>query len=235
MYVASLATPPEFGPQASRHEYVAAHIRSAILNGKLRAGQRLRQAEIAADLGFSITPVREALRTLSIEGLVDSNAYNGWWVHSPTMADLKEIYAARIALCPVIVRQAIGEVTDSVLRRAETILAELDDCDDLGEWVRLNRMFHEALESPGQGQFLRKLQEQLSALSQIYMSLAVGLDDEKKAKAQHDHRLILEAFTRRDLDAATSVTVAHLQSSLTSALEALEQAPVTDTEAAASP
>lgn len=216
----------------SRQAYVVEQLRHAILDGTLMPGQRIRQAEIASHFGFSITPVREALWALSIEGLVDSNAYNGWWVHTPTSEEMKEVYAARITLAPLFMSRAVNAVGPSELESAEQCLAKMEMHTELSDWVRLNRDFHSALESAGQSPFMLRLHRQLSSLSQIYTSLAVGLDPVKQASANRDHRALLQAFANRDVDAAAESSVKHLESALAAALEQLDSVTAADADEA---
>ncbi|TEX47971.1 MAG: hypothetical protein B7C55_13670 [Actinomycetales bacterium mxb001] len=85
-------------PDVSTAELVAQRIREAILDGSLRPGDRLIEADIAAELGISRGPVREGIRLLGAEGLVVLRRNRGAIVQSPTFEDVLEVYVVRLGL-----------------------------------------------------------------------------------------------------------------------------------------
>lgn len=85
-------------PDLSTAELVAQRIRDAILDGTLRPGDRLIEADIAAELGISRGPVREGIRLLATEGLVVLRRNRGAVVTSPTFEDVLEVYVLRLGL-----------------------------------------------------------------------------------------------------------------------------------------
>jgi GntR family transcriptional regulator, gluconate operon transcriptional repressor len=98
-------------------------IRDNILNGTLRPGQQLVQAEIAAQMKVSRAPVREALRHLEEEGLVESVPYRGTFVSRVTRRDILELYSLRGALEALAVRLIIQSARKSDLEELEGIVA----------------------------------------------------------------------------------------------------------------
>ena len=85
-------------PDLSTAELVAQRIREAILDGTLRPGDRLVEADIAAELGVSRGPVREGIRLLAAEGIVVLRRNRGALVTSPTFEDVLEVYILRLDL-----------------------------------------------------------------------------------------------------------------------------------------
>jgi DNA-binding GntR family transcriptional regulator len=85
-------------PDLSTSELVAQRIREAILDGTLRPGDRLVEADIAAELGVSRGPVREGIRLLASEGIVVLRRNRGALVTSPTFEDVLEVYVLRLGL-----------------------------------------------------------------------------------------------------------------------------------------
>lgn len=85
-------------------ENVLQYLRHAIVSGRLPPGTRLVQAELAATLNISVTPIREALRELGAIGLVDLDPFRGAVVHTPTLAELEDIFEIRAALLPLNIR-----------------------------------------------------------------------------------------------------------------------------------
>src|ERR1700759_5019110 len=95
------------------HRDVIDRLRRPLLPGALRPGARLVQAELSKTLQVSVTPIREALRDLINEGLVDFDAYRGATVHVPSLSELEDIYEIRILLTPAVVRDAIARMTEA--------------------------------------------------------------------------------------------------------------------------
>ena len=94
-------------PDLSTAELVAERIRLAILDGALRPGDRLIEADIAAELGISRGPVREGIRLLAAEGLVVLRRNRGAVVTSPTFEDVLEVYVARLSLGLIALQHAM--------------------------------------------------------------------------------------------------------------------------------
>ena len=95
-------------PDVSTAEMVAGRIREAILEGSLRPGARLIEADIAAELGISRGPVREGIRLLAAEGLVVLRRNRGAVVASPTFEDILEVYVLRKGLGSLALQHAIS-------------------------------------------------------------------------------------------------------------------------------
>jgi DNA-binding GntR family transcriptional regulator len=121
-------------------EVVHAHVLTALLRGELQPGQWLRQDDLAASLGVSKVPVREALQRLAAEGLVSFETHRGSVVRSLTADGAEEIYALRRAIEPTLLKRSVPLLTIVDLAEAEMAL---DDTDaPIGE---SNWRFHRAL------------------------------------------------------------------------------------------
>ncbi|MFD0478644.1 GntR family transcriptional regulator [Nonomuraea thailandensis] len=129
-------------PARTAHAFVYETLRRAILGGDLPLGYRLVQADIAAQLKVSITPVREALRDLAGEGLIRIDAHKGAMLREFDLSEVREIYELRRMLEPVSIRKAVERITDDEIDRAEGLRRRMRDELDPGEWVELNRRFH---------------------------------------------------------------------------------------------
>src|SRR3954471_7955836 len=102
MYAKHMSAPPAAGPLQIQSvvDQVYAAVRARILSGDLPRGTRLRQASLADELGVSRTPLREALRRLSTEGLVEFSPNRGATVSELDFGDIRHAWAARVALEP---------------------------------------------------------------------------------------------------------------------------------------
>src|SRR6185503_4537251 len=87
-------------------ESVAAELRDGISAGRLKPGDRLVEADLASQMGISRAPVREALRQLEFEGLVEGRARRGYVVRAISASELIELYELRVLLEPVLARSA---------------------------------------------------------------------------------------------------------------------------------
>src|SRR5215211_2717340 len=105
---AAAAVIPELDDVTHRtaQERVVETLRHAILGGVLEPGTPLILSELSERLGVSRTPIREAMRELAAEDLVDFDSYRSAVVHTPTLEEAREIYELRLALDPIAVRKA---------------------------------------------------------------------------------------------------------------------------------
>ncbi|HEY9814808.1 MAG TPA: GntR family transcriptional regulator [Candidatus Obscuribacterales bacterium] len=196
---------------------VTQHLRRLILAGHLPPGTRLVQADLAASLQMSVTPIREALRQLSSEGLIDLDAFRGAVVHTPTLAELEEIFDIRAALIPLSVRKSIGQVTHAQLQAAEALLDQMDTEPDQAEWIVLNRDFHRLLHGPVPTSHLHNVLQRLSDIATLYINLSFTQHPGQRASADAEHRAILAAYRAKDVDQATHLLLSHINSTLDSA------------------
>jgi len=116
-------------PPTSISEAVTDTLRSAVLNGQLKPGQKLPQAEIAEQLGVSRIPLRDALRRLEVEGLVLMDDRRGARVAEVSMEELDEIFQMRILLEPTCAEAAVGKLTDEEADRLIKLLVAMDEPD----------------------------------------------------------------------------------------------------------
>ena len=116
-------------PPTSISEAVTDTLRSAVLNGQLKPGQKLPQAEIAEQLGVSRIPLRDALRRLEVEGLVLMDDRRGARVAEVSMEELDEIFQMRILLEPTCAEAAVGKLTDEEADRLIKLLVAMDETD----------------------------------------------------------------------------------------------------------
>lgn len=196
-------------------EFVADALRRAILSGELAAGRRLGLADIAATFDVSTTPVREALRELSFQGLVHFDTYRGGTVNVVSESDMREIVGIRQVLEPLAVRDAIDSMTEEVLERADHVLSTMSPESDWEVWVEANRTFHQTLYSAARSQRLVAIIKSLQDPTVMFVSGALTKQPELRRRADEDHRRLLEAMRDGDVTTAVELTLAHLTIPLT--------------------
>jgi DNA-binding GntR family transcriptional regulator len=196
------------------HEYVRSVLRRAILNGELSSGSRLVQAELAAMLDVSTTPLREALRDLATEGLVQFDPHRGAIVTELSADDLHDIYELRLVLEPLAMRQAVDKVSSALIERLRRLHSRMLDEPHSAEWVDRNRVFHMAVyenaASPRLAAIIRNLQD----ASVMYIGASLQHQPSLRDGANEDHAAILDALERRDVEAAVKAVEEHLRTSI---------------------
>lgn len=202
------------------HEIVRMTLRRAVLSGVLPGGTRLVQADIASQLDVSTTPVREALRDLATEGLIQLDAHRGAIVRSIDLDELREVYELRLLLEPVAVRRAVPGTGDDELALAGELVHGMEEAVDNVAWLELNRRFHGLLLRPARRPRLQAIITTLQDSASMYIGLALPRTDAIRGKAEREHRDILEAYRRRDPEAAVRATVQHLEATLAAIEEA---------------
>jgi DNA-binding GntR family transcriptional regulator len=208
-------------PRRTAHEEVRDRLRLAILGSVLPPGTPLILSELSAKLGVSRTPIREAIRDLTAEGLVDFDSYRSSVVHRATLEEAQEIYDLRIMLEPVAVRRAVPAISDEALDRAREFQEAMTQTDDVGTWVQLNRDFHGVLMEPAGSPRLLSIIAGLRNAAAVQVAMSIRARPEQLTHGNEDHARIVEAYVRRDPDAAAEITVEHLRSTMR-AIEAYE-------------
>lgn len=197
--------------RVTAHEFVRETLREGILDGSIPCGTRLVQAELAEQLSVSTTPVREALRDLAAEGIVELDAHRGGTVHRISNAELQEIYELRLLLETVAMQKAAARISPEQLARVGAVLEQMQEAPPTANWVMLNRDFHMTIyEAAGSGRLLAILRTLLDT-SVMYVSMAVKSRPTVRDKATRDHERIFEALARHDVDAAAEAISEHLE------------------------
>ena len=158
-------TAPDFAFRPQLAEDVARHVRKRIFDGTYAAGQYIRLDQLAAELGVSVTPVREALFVLSAEGLLSQQPRRGFVVVEVTGRDLTDVANVQAHIGGELAARAAVNITDEQLRELEKIQTELEDAyasDDDDRAVRLNHEFHKAINVAADSPKLAQLMSQIT-------------------------------------------------------------------------
>lgn len=198
-------------PRRTAHEYVKETLRQAILRGSLRGGTRLVQADIASELDVSTTPVREALRDLATDGLIEFDAHRGAIVHQVSYEEIQEIHDICKLLEPEAMRRVTTVLSDERIDEAERLVERMEEEHDPGVWADLNRRFHGLLVEQLQEKHFRAILRTMRDNSAIYVALAAAERDEQVTEANEGHREILDALRRRDEEHVARLSREHLE------------------------
>jgi DNA-binding GntR family transcriptional regulator len=167
---------------------------------------------VAKELGLSTTPVREALRTLASEGLVDFDANRGAVVREVRKEEMEEIVWLRRILEPECIRLATERASEEVLDQADELATAMTEERDLGRWTSMNRAFHSLLFEGSQSPWLISLLVTLRSASAIYVAASLRNAPEPMAPGNREHRELIEAMRNRDVEAAARVATRHVTS-----------------------
>jgi DNA-binding GntR family transcriptional regulator len=198
---------------SSLRERAAEAIRNGIVTGEIRAGELYSVPTLAARLGVSATPVREAMLDLANEGLVEAVRNRGFRVVELTDADLDEILEVRIMLEVPAVGRLARELRPDAAPRLRAIVAETEErakAADVEGFLTADRAFHLALVDLVGNRRLVDLVARLRDQTRLYglpELLASGILE----TAATDHRAILEAVVAGDARAAEGRMRTHLE------------------------
>ena len=187
-------------------------LREAILSGRFPAGSRLRQVDLAGQLGISRTPIREALVRLGHEGLIELLPSGGVRVAVTDLKEAVDLYDLREVLDGLAARLAATRAPAPTLARLDRELGRMKDCvvrGDANHWFPAHVAFHEEiLRAAGNRPLLR--QASLVRLSIQRFHPLLLTTRQRLAHAHREHREIYEAIAAHDAEGAERLARAHI-------------------------
>jgi DNA-binding GntR family transcriptional regulator len=205
----------------------AVALRETILSGEFPSGARLRQVQLAAQLGISRTPLREALMKLEQEGLIELLPGGGLRVALLNLDEAVELYDVREVLDGLAARLAAQRITERDLRDLERHLARMNDCltrQDAHAWFVAHVAFHDAIFRASANGRLRALSSVVRLSIQRFHPVLLTTPN-RLADAYREHREIFEAIRVHDPEAAERLARGHIASAKEIALKAMTRAP----------
>lgn len=201
--------PPDLGIVPAASEVIAKQLRSAIISGALAEGEPVRQDDVARLFNVSKIPVREALKRLEAEGLVEFKRNKGAVVTRISEPELAQMFEVRVLLEVKAISLAVPNMTEADFVRAEAICDAFLVDDDVGHWSELNWSLHACLYEAARRPFLigliRSIHDKLERYLRMQLTLSEG-----KARADREHRAIVEACRRRDVALAARLIEEHI-------------------------
>lgn len=193
----------------------------AIRMGVFNPGDRLREEDVATRLGLSRTPVREALRRLEAEGVVEHKPRIGAAIRLLSHAEVVELYEMRIVLERTAAELAAKHGVASEFDTLEALNAAIKrERDNPAQAAAINQDFHRGLYRAGRNRFLL---DSARALNNALLLLGptTYTDPQRVDEVTAQHKSIIEALRAGDPVAASDASEAHLQTSLRQRLKAL--------------
>lgn len=199
-------------PRPALHEQVAQHLRQMLVEGQIAPGAKLNERELCEVLHVSRTPLREAIKMLAAEGLVELLPNRGAIAVQLDEADILntfEVMAGLEGLSGELAAQRIsaGELAEIKAMHFEMLAAYTRR--DLSVYYRLNAAIHSAINAAARNPVLASTYEQVNARLQA-LRFRSNLDGEKWARAVEEHNQMIAALEAHDPVALRTVLVAHL-------------------------
>ena len=188
-------------------------LRQAILRGELKPGERLMEIALANRLGVSMTPVREAIRMLELEGLVNMIPRKGAQVAQITEQDLNDVLEVRLGLEELAVRFACERITDEEIKELGLAVKEFEKKmkeDDLSAQAEADVKFHEIIYGATHNrrlvQIINNIREQMYRYRIEYLK-----DVESRKTLVKEHYEICDALNHRDAESAVEKMCIHIK------------------------
>lgn len=206
-------------------------IRADIMSGDLEGGARLGEANLAERYGLSRTPVREALRRLQSEGLIEALPHRGARVVDWRSLDIAAIYDLRAVVEGFLVRRAATTMPDAEIDRlsalcdnveSKTLTMELGDPELIDLTAEFNREFHGSIARSAGGEIFAAVRASV-VIGPLMLRTVHDYTRADQQRSNRHHREILAAFRARSPEWAESVMLAHVYSAKSRLLEGRDQ------------
>lgn len=190
----------------------ASRLREMIRTGKLKKGERVVEAELCEVLGISRTPLREALRLLSSEGLIRLVPNVGAYVGEPSLDEIRDMFQVMAVLEGMCARLAAMKMTPASLKRLEALHEKLEklfrDGDREG-YIAVNNLYHTLVQSLAGNKVLSDTINGLRDKILLYRYRQI-FEEKRFEESINEHREILDAFRKGDPQNAEKVMANHL-------------------------
>lgn len=198
----------------SRADLAYSSIRDAIAGGRYGSGQRMREAEIAAWLGISRTPVRDALRRLEAESLLVAAPRRGLVVAELDEHQLANLFAVRKALASLAARLAAENATAMEIATMRDVIEHEGSTPpkQFRSILRMNNLFHQLVYRAARNPYLNQVLGSLEA-SLALIPGRTYLGSNRPELAVRQHRGLVDAIAARDADLAEKRARAHMEAS----------------------
>ncbi len=200
-------------------------LKHAIISGDIPAGSRIVETAYADKLHISRTPLREALRKLERDGLVEYVLHRGVVVRAFTIHDIDEIFTIRNAMMMLILPSIVENVTDEAIDKLKSILAEMDVAQekaDADALAHLNRSFHSTIEHLSDKRRILSVIDSQEEYIIRFASVTIA-SIVRRSTAHQEHHQMVELLEKRDLANLEILMHNHLEESKETCLAAVSQ------------
>ncbi|GAB3766981.1 GntR family transcriptional regulator [Ramlibacter monticola] len=213
-------------PRAALHEQVAQRLRQMLVEGRIAPGAKLNERELSERLNVSRTPLREAIKMLAAEGLVELLPNRGAVAVSLTEEDIANTFEVMAGLESQAGELAAQRITESELAEIQAMHFEMMAAytrRDLSSYYTLNARIHSAISAAAKNPVLAQVYQQVNARLQA-LRFRSNQDGEKWKNAMKEHEKMIEALAAHDGAAMREVLLSHLRNKREVVLEQLRAA-----------
>ncbi len=200
-------------------------LKHAIITGEIPAGERIVETEYANRLHISRTPLREALRKLERDGLVEYMVRRGVIVRAFTIEDVEQIYTIRNSLEMLTLPSIIENVTPEHISDLRKRLKEMDryaKADDIEKISPLARSFHNAITQISEKKRILRVIESQDDYITRFSAISIAKES-RREQAHQEHHQMVDFLESKDLSALTALMQQHIEHSKINCLVALEE------------
>jgi DNA-binding GntR family transcriptional regulator len=191
-------------------DFVYGQVRSAIRSQKLKPGDRLREVDLADRLGVSRTPVREALKRLEADGLIQVAPPRGFVVTELTHRRVMELYAMREVLAGVAARFAAEHASPMEIHTLQELVAQQGTAKDAAQAARNNDRLREAITSAAHNEFLTRATNSLNDALELLGATTYSVPGRIES-GWRENKKTVEAIARRNGDSAEEAARLHVR------------------------
>ncbi|QJW84259.1 GntR family transcriptional regulator [Ramlibacter terrae] len=210
-------------PRAALHEQVTQRLRQMLVEGQIPPGAKLNERELAEQLSVSRTPLREAIKMLAAEGLVELLPNRGAIAVSLRESDVLDTFEVMAGLEAMSGELAAQRITDNELAEIRAMHYEMLAAytrQDLSAYYSINARIHRAINAAARNPVLATVYNQVNARLQA-LRFRSNQDGEKWKRAVKEHEKMIEATAARDAAAMREVLALHLRNKRDTVLEQL--------------
>ncbi len=200
---------------SSLTDEIAKTIRERILKGEYGIGERIKENQLATELKVSRTPVREAIKQLESEGLVETIPNRGTFAAGFSKQDVEDIYAVRTVVEVMAVKWAVNRISDEELLKIQEAFDMMEFFTakrDCAKVMELNTRFHKTIYDASRSRFLVRILKSYQEYVQQTRKVTVYCEDNLQPILE-EHREILQAIKNRDENEAVEKIFVHLANS----------------------
>ena len=208
-------------------------LRQRLVSGELAAGTQLNESTLAVELSMSRTPIREAIRQMEMEGLVEYTPRFGATVRVPERDELAEMYTVREALESYAAAEAALRISEEARSRLEQLLIQMKQIagefqrsgepylngESLERFLCVDLTFHQTVIGASGNRYISRILDGACLLARLFRSTLWIYDPPAIAEANRFHERLLEALRQRDAEEARSCTIEALKVSKANALK----------------
>jgi DNA-binding GntR family transcriptional regulator len=196
-------------PIVTLETYALNTLRKLILDGEIKPGQRLDQDELSIKMRVSRNPIRNAIRALATEGIIDIYPHKGAFIRQLSSDEIEEIYSLRAVIEGFTSKLAMANITDEHISILISICDKLDQTNDPDEYLELNHLFHDTIYEQAKRRYFASVICNLRNILAPAIRQYVATENHLKL-ARLGHRRILNAVINKDPELVELETKKHL-------------------------